>query len=643
VAPRVRPAVGTVLPTEDAIAVLRPMDASGVRVRGGFWGERLTINRDRTIPHGKAELDRVGTLTNFRLAAGMPGRYQALGEAIGQVFPFLDSDVYKWLEAVGWELGRSPQPDLAAAADEAIATVGAAQRPDGYLNTFVQVVAGGEPYRDMEWGHELYCHGHLVQAAVAWHRALGDDRLLEIARRVADHAVDAFGPDGRETIDGHPEIEMALVELYRVDGDRRYLDLARLFVERRGHGVLAEGRFGAAYWQDHETVRAAAEVAGHAVRQLYLDAGAVDVAVETGDRELLEAVRRRWRNMLETRTYLTGGVGSRHIDEAFGDPFELPPDQAYTETCAAIASVMLAWRLLLATGDPTAADVIERTILNGVVSALSRDGTTFFYVNPLQRRTHRVADHPGIGERGGGRRASWFACACCPPNLMRTLSSWEALLATTDQGGLQLHQYADAEIRASLPAGHVRLRVETDYPWDGRVTVTIVDTPPTAWRLSLRIPAWCRSSSVAVVDEPSREIAHGTSSIELDRGWRAGERVVLDLAMPVRVTHPDRRVDAIRGTVAIERGPLVYCIETADLPASVELEDVVVDADVRAEPADRSDLGAGVVGLRLPAYARRDRAGATTDEPIEIGAIPYFLWANRSVEAMRVWIPRKDA
>jgi DUF1680 family protein len=624
------------------MTVLRPVDASGVRVRDGFWGERLAVNRERTIPHGKAELDRVGTLTNFRLAAGVPGRYQALGEPIGQVFPFLDSDVYKWLEAVGWELGRAPDAELAATADEVIAAVAAAQRPDGYLNTFVQVVAGGEPYRDMEWGHELYCFGHLVQAAVAWHRALGDDRLLEIAMRTADHAEAALGPAGRETVDGHPEIEMALVELARSTGEQRYLEFARLLVERRGHGLLAQGRFGAPYWQDHETVRNAAEVAGHSVRQLYLDAGAVDVAVETGDRELLEAVGRRWRNMLATRTYLTGGVGSRHIDEAFGDPFELPPDQAYTETCAAIASVMLAWRLLLATGDPQAADVIERTILNGILPALSRDGTTFFYVNPLQRRTHRVADHPGIGERGGGRRAPWFACACCPPNLMRTLSSWEAILATTDMRGVQLHQYASGDIRAILAGGdEVDLKVETDYPWSGRIAVTVGATPVTPWTLSLRVPGWCRSATIAVGDGEPQAVATGARSVQLDRAWRAGETVILDLAMPVRITEPDRRVDAIRGTLAIERGPLVYCLETADLPPGVELEDVVIEASVEPEPVHRPDLGTAVIGLRVPAFVRRGD-GRSGDEPIEVGAIPYYLWANRGVEAMRVWVPRRD-
>ena len=641
-----RETVGPVQPTRAAAVRLAPVDARHVSIRGGFWATRQKINRETTIPHGYAELGRVGTIENFRLAAGMPGEYRALGASIGQVFPFLDSDVYKWLEAVGWELGRAPDAELATRADEAIAAVAAAQRADGYLNTFTQVVGGGAAYRDLEWGHELYCFGHLIQAAVAWHRALDDDRLLQIALRAVE-SIDAAvgnGPRAREAIDGHPEIETALVELYRITGERRLLDLAATFVDRRGRGLLANGRYGRAYWQDHAPVREAPEVAGHAVRQLYLDAGAVDVAVETGDSELLDAVRRRWRDMVATRMSLTGGLGSRHLDEAFGDRFELPPDQAYNETCAAIASVMLAWRLLLATGDPDAADVIERTMLNGVLSGLAFDGAHFFYVNPLQRRTGHPAAASGPAERGGGQRASWFACACCPPNLMRTLSSWEGYLATTDRDGIQIQQYATAEIGAPVAGGPVRLSIETDYPWAGTVVVTILETPDDPWTLALRVPGWCGSATLSDGSGTATGSA-GTRVLERRQAWHPGDRVVLELEMPIRITKPDPRADAIRGTLAIERGPLVYCVESVDLPAGVELEAVAIDDDVEPSVIARPDLGAGIVGLRLPAWRRtfgdRDGSSASADEPIEIGAIPYFAWGNRTPGAMRVWIPRR--
>ncbi|HEV3012585.1 MAG TPA: beta-L-arabinofuranosidase domain-containing protein, partial [Actinomycetota bacterium] len=535
-------------------------------------------------------------------------------------------DVYKWLEAVGWELGRRDDPGLRAAADEAIAVVAQAQRSDGYLNSFVEVVRDGRPYADLAWGHEFYCVGHLIQAAVAWHRALGDDRLLAIAVRAADRIDREFGPAGREGVDGHPGIEMALVELTRVTGERRYLALAARMLDLRGRGLLGQGRFGAAYWQDHAPVRDAPTVAGHAVRQLYLDCGAVDVAVELGDHALLAAVRRRWDDLVRTRTYLTGGMGSRHRDESFGDPYELPPDRAYAETCAAIASVLLAWRLLLATGEPGYADAIERALYNGVLSGISLTGTRFFYVNPLQRRTRHAEEPPGHGER-----APWYPCACCPPNLMRLLSSWGQYLATSDDRGIQLHQYATCELQAEVAGGTARLAVQTGYPWHGRVTVRVVQAPDQPWTLSLRVPGWCRS---AVLSGPggAGPLAPGPGTAELSRRWTAGDTVVLELDLPVRVVEPDPRVDAVRGCVAVARGPLVYCVESADLPPETELEELRWDPGREPATVPRPDLGEGVVGISVPVAGGRPGLSA--------GAIPYFAWANRGAGAMRVWIPR---
>ena len=618
--------VAPIVPTAAAISALRPVPGGDVSITGGFWGERLRINRERTIRHGHEQLNAAGNFENFRLAAGADGEYRALGMMFTGPFPFLDSDVYKWLEAVGWELGRGQDDGLAAMADEAIGLVAAAQRPDGYLNTFVQVVAGGRPYEDLAWGHELYTLGHLVQAAVAWQRSCGDGRLLAIAERAVEHVHDHLGPRAREGLDGHPEIEMALVELFRTTGDRRHLDLAAWMVERRGRGVVGPGRFGPVYWQDHLPVREAPSVAGHAVRQLYLDCGAVDVAVETGDQGLLEAVRRRWQDMVERHSYVTGGLGSRHRDEAFGDPFELPPDRAYTETCAAIASVMLGWRLLLATGEPAAAAVVERTLYNAVLPGLALDGTSFFYVNPLQRRTQRAP-----GSRQEGHRQAWYACACCPPNLMRMMSSLEAYIATTDEGGVQVHQYATGEIGADTGGGRVRAIVETGYPWNGEVSVRIVESGPAAWTLSLRVPDWARQATVELpgMDRTSAEPPFAA----VTRSWSPGDQVRLHLDTPARVTDPDPRIDAVRGCVAIERGPLVYCLETADLPEGTELEEITVAHDVRPADVPRADIAADAVGLELPAVRTVDGVA------LDVHAVPYFTWANRQAEAMRVWIP----
>ena len=391
--------------------------AEGVSVTGGFWAERLTTNHERTIPHGFEQLERAGNLSNLRLAAGAHGRYRALGEDIGVIFPFLDTDVYKWLEAVGWELGRDPSATLARQADEAIALVERAQRSDGYLNSYVQVVAPGSEYRDLAWGHELYSFGHLIQAAIAWQRALGDDRLLrrrDPGGRRGRARARTRRPAGRSMVTRRSRWRSSSCSARPASDATSSWRLASS--RRAGRACSGSGRFGPAYWQDHARVRDAPTVAGHAVRQLYLDCGAVDVATELGDRQLLDAVMRRWRDMIATRMYLTGGLGSRHRDEAFGDPYELPPDRAYAETCASIAGVMLAWRLFLATGDPDCADVLERTVYNGVLPGVSFDGTRFFYVNTLQRRTDRVAvDERGRGVARRGSRAPAahrMSCAC---------------------------------------------------------------------------------------------------------------------------------------------------------------------------------------------------------------------------------------
>jgi len=619
--------------TDGGIARLAPLSFDAATVSAGFWAERRRLNRERTLPHGFEQLRVSGNLANLRLAAGSQGRYMTLGAQLGLDLPFLDSDVYKWLEAAAWELGREDDAGLRRSADEAIAVIEAAQRADGYINSYVQVLASGHEFQDLAWGHEPYCIGHLIQAGIAWHRALDEDRLLEMGIRAADQMAGALKSIAGPRIDGHPEIEMALVDLSRVTGEERFRELAAEMIEARGSGRLPSARFGSAYWQDHAPVRGAAQVAGHAVRQMYLDAGAVDLAVETGDQELLDAVIRRFRDMVATRSYLTGGLGSRHRDEAFGDPYELPPDQAYAETCAAVASVMLAPRLLLATGAPEFADAAERTVYNAVLAGSSLGGTTFFYTNTLQRRSRRAAEVPDRS-----RRAAWFACACCPPNLMRLLSSWPQYLATADDAGIQVHQYASGEIESSIAGGRVRLGIETDYPWDGRIVATVLESGPEPWSLTLRIPGWCASATVTDVGAGRPAAVSRGSWTSPKRSWQLGDQVALSLSMPVRVTHPSPLIDAVRGCVALERGPLVYCLESADLPDGVALEELTFSASTEPAPAPLPDdlpaelLGPSAVSLGLVLAGPDGQVVATR-------AIPYFAWDNRGDGAMRVWIP----
>lgn len=637
-----------VVPGPKAIQSRWPIGQDNLRVTGGFWGRRLDTNRDRSIRHGLAQLEASQAIGNLQRAAAGEGTYVGSDDDSGATLPFLDSDVYKWLEAVGWELGREVDSTLAEAADRVIGIVSQAQRADGYLNSFVQL-SRRQPFGDLRWGHELYCAGHLLQAAIAWHRAMDDDRLLDVGVRIVDRIDHELGEGRREGVDGHPGIEMALVETYRTTGDERHLRLARRFIDLRGRGLLGSRPLGAEYWQDHEPVRDARSVTGHAVRQMYLDCGAVDVATETGDVHLLRAVEQRWEDM-SARTHLTGGVGSRHHGEAFGDRFELPPDRAYAETCAAIGKVMLAWRLQLATGDARYADAIERTLYNAVLPGVSLDGTTFFYVNPLRVRD-RVEAASTTGRRG---RAGWYPCACCPPNLMRTFSSFEQLLSTVHDNTIEISQFASARIQAPLTGGPVILEVATEYPWDGSVDISVSSTAVARWTLAWRVPEWCRAWRASVNDQPIDASAdQGIASVT--RSWQAGDRVTIDLSLGPRATYPDPRIDALRGTVAIERGPLVYCIEQVDLPG-IDLDSVQVRHDLHVEDsrARSPRLPEQQVDLTTEGSVRPVLAGGwpylqAADHPMgssiatRMHLVPYFTWANRDPGPMRVWLPVEGA
>ena len=468
-----------------------------------------------------------------------------------------------------------------------------AQRPDGYLGTYVQL-SGRQPFSDLQWGHELYCVGHLLQAAVAWHRALGDDRLLEVARRPSGASTRS---SGRTVATASTATPRSRWRSWSCRGSSRrcaHLALAGHLLEQRGKGLLGEGRFGAGYWQDRLPVREAPTVVGHAVRQLYLDCGAVDVAVETGDAELLDAVIRRWDDMRATRTYLTGGVGlappRRGVRRC---PTSCRPTGPTPRPAPPSPASCWPGGCCSATGEERFADAIERAMLDAVLPGLSLDGLAFYYVNPLQRR-------PAVApERVSGRKP-WYPCACCPPNVMRTLSSFEHMLATTDAGGLQLHQYASGTISAQLPGGSVELRVETDYPWDGHVSVRVERTPDQPWTLGLRIPDWCRAWGLRVqgeqVDAGARE-----GRVSIERAWAPGDEVELDLEMSARLTAPDPRIDAVRGSLAIERGPLVYCLEDADLPDGVALADVAIDPELapRVGEARHPQLGTRPITVSL--------------------------------------------
>ncbi|GAA4434069.1 glycoside hydrolase family 127 protein [Georgenia halophila] len=630
---------GPAAPTASAAVRLRPVPPGQARITGGVWHERAEVNRSATIPTGLEYLRKANNVRNLEIAAGT-----VEGSPQGPIFA--DSDVHKWVEAAAWEYGRSGGEDLLEAQLELTGFLARAQAEDGYLNSVVEV-REGERYRKLPWSHEHYCAGHLIQAAVAQARTTGRRELLDVGTRIADHLVATFGPGKIEDVDGHPVIETALVELYRETGTREYLDLAQWFVEARGHGLIASHGHEPTYFSDRVPVREATTVEGHAVRAVYLAAGATDVAVETGDTELLEALRRQYDSMERSKQYLTGGLGSRWEGESFGDPYELPADRAYAETCAAIGGVQWAWRMLLATGEARYADQIERMLLNGMLAGVSLTGREFFYVNPLQLRSDANPEEnrsPAHGRRG------WFDCACCPPNVMRTLSSLAGYLATTgtastgDAGppSVQIHQYA----AGTIAAAGLELDVETAYPWEGSVRVTVRNAPAAPVALALRVPAWADGATL------DGDLVTAGEYASVTRTWAEGDAVTLDLPLTPRFTVADERVDAVRGCVALERGPLVYAVEAHDQPDGVVVDDVRADPSGEVTAEHREDLLGGVTVLHLqgyrgsppPAdalspYAAAGARRAEPGEPVQLTAIPYYAWANRGPRPMRVWIP----
>jgi uncharacterized protein len=626
---------GPIAPSRGA---LRPLGLGDVAITGGLWGRMQELNAGVIIDHCLGWMERIGWIANFDRVAGT-----ASGEHAG--IEFVDSEVYKLLEAMAWELGRRPDAALEARYRGIVSRVVEAQDDDGYLHTSFGHAGQHARYSDLEWGHELYCHGHLIQAAVARLRTGHDDELPAIARRLADHLHAEFGPDGRAAVCGHPEIEVALAEFARATGEPRYLELARLFVERRGHGTLGTTLFqGHEYFQDDVPVREAEVLRGHAVRALYLSAGAVDVAVETADDELLAAVESQYLRTIARRSYLTGGVGAHHQNEEFGDDFELPSDRAYAETCAAIASVMLSWRLLVQTGDAQYADQIERTLLNAVLVSPRADGRAFYYTNTLhQRAAGAVTTDDELSERAdASMRAPWFEVSCCPTNVARTLASVAGYFATSDGAGIQLHQYGSYTVDTTLEDGaRIALRVESEYPHDGSVRVIVMDAPTRPAPISLRIPLWAQGrAEVSVSSAAEDETVPVSGSVAtVERSFSAGDVIELRLPMEPRFSRAHPRIDAVRGQVAVERGPLVLALEDVDLPEGIDVEHVELDPTFA--PVD--DLDGAIVGLRRRTTPEDEwpytAAAAELGEFFTAKMRPYKDWANRGPSTMRIWMP----
>jgi uncharacterized protein len=617
-------------------AKLRPVPVDAVTFDDSFWAPRRRQNREATLSSQHRQLWETGRFDNLlRVAGKFDGPFQ------GRYFN--DSDVYKWLEAAAWSLATDPDPALTEQVNAAIVVIEEAQQPDGYLNSYFSLERADERWTDFDL-HEMYCAGHLFQAAVAHHRATGSRRLLDIATRFADHIDATFGPEEqgkRIGTDGHPEVEMGLVELARETGERRYLDLARFLVDVRGHGVLGDAydRFGREYHQDHRPFRELDEIVGHAVRAVYLNAGVADIYAETGDPALGQALDRLWLNMTNRKMYVSGGIGSRYEGESFGEDFELPNRLAYTETCAAIGSAMWNWRMLLIEGDARYADLIELQLYNAMLAGVSLDGEFYFYQNPLS-------------DEGKHRRAPWFRTACCPPNVARTLASLPGYVYSVDDQSIWIHLYAEGAATIPMPDGRsIAIRQQTTYPWDGEIAIEMLTATETTMRL--RIPGWCGTEAQLSVNGASvGDLLTPGSYAAIQRAWQPGDSIRLTLPMPVRRVASHPYVTENAGRVALMRGPLLYCIEQVDNPG-IELRDLVLPDAATFTESVQPDLLGGIVSLqttmhRCPpvdawegtGYRSDDVSGAIFQGEASVTAIPYYAWANREPGRMRVWLPR---
>jgi len=600
-----------------------PLPMDRVSVSDCFWRPRLEALVRDTLPSQHKLLEATGRIDNFRRAAGK------LKEPFKGLF-FNDSDVYKWIEAASYALVLEGGSALRSLVERTVEEVVAAQDEDGYLNTYFTFERRGDRWGNLRDMHELYCAGHLMQAAVAHHRVTGERTLLDAATRFADHIASVFGPGRREGVPGHPEVEMALVELYRETGDGRYLALASYFIDARGRGLIG----GSQYHIDHRPFRELEEVTGHAVRMLYLCCGATDVYIEKGDRGILEALERLWRNFALRKMYVTGGAGSRHEGEAFGKDYELPNERAYAETCAAVANVMWNWRLLVALAEPRFADLVELALYNAALAGISLDGTKYFYVNPL-------------ASDGSHRRQDWFECACCPPNIARLLSYLPNMIYSVGGDGIWVNLYVQSSAEAEWRGGVARVEQRTRYPWEGNVEITVKPTGGDDYfALHLRIPAWSRNASVRLDGELVFK-GPGGSFLRIERRWEGGRSITLGLEMKPElvVAHPLVSNNACRA--AIRAGPLVYCLEQADNPG-FDVRDAAVIADEPMSMEWRGDLLRGVNVIKGKAliydhdlwgdrlYTRLEEAPAATREA-EFTAIPYYAWANREPGPMTVW------
>lgn len=625
---------------------LSPVDFTHVKITDNFWRPRMETNMNVTIPHAFAKCESEGRIDNFIFAGGLKeGKWRG-------AYGFDDSDVYKVLEGASFTYQISKNPELLSYMDKLISYIAAAQEPDGYLYTawtlrakdyfpegMPKCIYNKKPYDDMEGAHELYNAGHMYEAAVAHYQATGQRNFLDIAVKSADHVYNLFGPGKREGFPGHQEIEIGLVKLYRVTNDARYLVLAKLFLDRRGKG-LSNGR---SYRQDHKPVIEQDEAVGHAVRANYMYTAMTDIAALMGDEDYKNAVDNLWENVVGKKMYLTGGMGAHKKDEAYGRNYELP-NISYAETCASIAGVYWNHRMFLLHGDAKYMDVLERILYNGLISGISLDGKKFFYPNVLHSDGHYGFN------RGDACRSEWFDCSCCPTNDARFMSSIPGYIYAVKGNELYVNLYMSNDVDVTVDGNNVNLVQKTDYPWNGAIRLTVNTPKQTDMTIKLRIPSWAAGSplpsdlynyvNTSAPSDPTISINGQKAKYTFENGyailsrqWSKGDVIELNLPMEVRQVQSHPLVKTNRGCIALEYGPIVYCLEEID---NGDVDLLILNADATCVPEFCSELLGGVTVITTEGMLVDENGSALS--PKKLTAIPYYAWNNRNKGSMAVWI-----
>ena len=593
---------------EQPLKMIEQIDFSHVKINDNFWSPRLSKHVSATLPVCIDQIEnQTGRIRNFENAAKGEGEHSGIF--------FDDSDVYKALEGMAYSLINNPDPELEKKADEWIDKFAAAQQPDGYINTFYTLTGLDKRWTNMD-KHEMYCAGHMIEAGVAYYQATGKRKLLDVCIRMTDQMMSQFGPGKRHWVPGHEEIELALVKLYQTTQEQKYLDFAYWLLEERGHGhgtMGDEGKWDPVYYQDIVPVRQLTDISGHAVRCMYLYCGMADVAALKNDTGYIAAMDRLWDDVVHRNMYITGGIGSSHDNEGFTEDYDLPNLDAYCETCASVGMVLWNQRMNQLTGDSKYIDVLERSLYNGALAGISLGGDRFFYVNPLE-------------SKGDHHRQEWYGCACCPSQLSRFLPSIGNYIYASSDDALWVNLYMGNTGQIRIGETDILLTQETNYPWDGSVKLTISTSQPLEKEIRLRIPDWCKTYDLSI--NGKRINVPKEKGYAVIKDWKSQDVIALDMDMPVEIVAADPHVKENFDKRAIQRGPLVYCMEEIDNPEY--FDQIQLSPSTTFQTAFVSDILNGIKTIKT-----NGRAQSAT-------FIPYYAWDNRKAGKMRVWIPYNE-